>query len=63
MLRASGLEVAIEANMSSGRLSIIERGIASPEPGELDRIEQALERIRRRRLHELSDDSACRVNS
>ena len=52
-MRVSALELALEARISQGRLSYLERGIVQPNDGELWRIQQALDRIRIRRLAEL----------
>ena len=43
----------MEARISQGRLSYLERCIVQPHDGELWRIQQALDRIRDRRLTEL----------
>ena len=52
-LRVSSLELALEAHISQGRLSYLERCIVQPHAGELWRIQEALDRIRIRRLAEL----------
>lgn len=53
ILRVSSLELALEAHLSQGRLSYLERSIIQPHDGELWRIQQALDRLRVRRLAEL----------
>jgi predicted transcriptional regulator len=61
--RISALELAIEARISQGRLSYLERGVIQPHDGELERIEDALDRLRKGRIAVLTTRESIRVSS
>jgi predicted transcriptional regulator len=53
-LRVSALQLALKCGINQGRFSYLECSVIKPHAGELRRIEEALERIRLRRLAELT---------
>ncbi len=52
-LGASAQKLALDAGISQGRLSYLERGVVQPHDGELRRVQKAMERIGECRLTEM----------